>query len=381
MSTATLTEPRIVSVTVTDQAIVAHLADGRVVSVPLEWSWRLKDATPEQRMHWEIIGGGQGVHWPDVDEDISVEGMLRGVPAKRPSCTETRILLDASSLIDLEHGKPVSYEELDRLLRENHARLILTYTNVLEFAAPFGRTGDRVALRDRLQQVERLPVGYLRERGILLAELKEAVQAFNGHRECARISPYVGRWDETVKPEGPSPMGALVNQSLLDCVSNVLRVSGGSPLTITKRYFEIPFKMQFENDRKLTAGARKASAPHFQETMRKHLTKHSIEFPPDQVKELANWIYRDPLNRCPGYRLAWEVRRELANNSTENVSANDAQDSSSTLAVPYVDAVTMDRNAADLCRRVIRRWKKTFPAINYDERIFTSLKDLLAAKF
>jgi hypothetical protein len=85
MSTATLTEPLIVSVNVTNEAIVAHLADGRVVSVPLNWSWRLTDATPEQRAHWEIIGDGQGVRWPDVDEDIGVAGMLRGVPARRPS--------------------------------------------------------------------------------------------------------------------------------------------------------------------------------------------------------------------------------------------------------------------------------------------------------
>lgn len=85
MNTATLTEARIVSVDVTDQAIAARLADGRTVTVPLEWSWRLMDATPEQRAHWEIIGGGQGVHWPDIDEDISAEGMLRGIPAKRPS--------------------------------------------------------------------------------------------------------------------------------------------------------------------------------------------------------------------------------------------------------------------------------------------------------
>jgi hypothetical protein len=105
MSTAILTEPRIVTVRVTDDAIIAHLADGRVVSVPLEWSWRLKDATAEQRAHWEIIGDGQGVHWPDVDEDISVDGMLRGVPAKRPSQKEKRILLDASSLIDADHRK------------------------------------------------------------------------------------------------------------------------------------------------------------------------------------------------------------------------------------------------------------------------------------
>jgi hypothetical protein len=85
MSTVTQSEPRITSVKVTKKAIVAHLADGRIVSVPLEWSWRLSGAAPEERARWEIIGDGQGIHWPDVDEDISLHGMLRGVPAKRPS--------------------------------------------------------------------------------------------------------------------------------------------------------------------------------------------------------------------------------------------------------------------------------------------------------
>ena len=97
MSTATLTEPRIVSVNVTDEAIVAHLADGRAVSVPLEWSWRLRDATAEQRAHWEIIGDGQGVHWPDVDEDISVEGLLHGTPARRPRPRAATVRVRAQS--------------------------------------------------------------------------------------------------------------------------------------------------------------------------------------------------------------------------------------------------------------------------------------------
>jgi hypothetical protein len=77
-------EPRILSVEVSDDAITAQLADGRAISVPLAWSWRLSEATPEQRQHFEIIGAGQGVHWPDVDEDISAEGMLYGTPARRP---------------------------------------------------------------------------------------------------------------------------------------------------------------------------------------------------------------------------------------------------------------------------------------------------------
>lgn len=75
-------EPCIVSVEVTEDEITAALADGRKISVPLVWSWRLLQATPEQRKNYELIGSGQGVHWPDVDEDISAQGMLTGVPAR-----------------------------------------------------------------------------------------------------------------------------------------------------------------------------------------------------------------------------------------------------------------------------------------------------------
>ena len=84
MSTAINVDARVRNVSVTDETITFHLADGRVISVPLAWSWRLSDATPEQRNNFEILGDGQGVHWPDVDEDLSVDGMFHGIPAKRP---------------------------------------------------------------------------------------------------------------------------------------------------------------------------------------------------------------------------------------------------------------------------------------------------------
>src|ERR1035441_246460 len=70
---------------VTEDQIIADPADGRVISVPLAWSWRLSEATPVQRAKFRLIGTGQGVHWPDVDEDISVEGLLHGTPAPRPN--------------------------------------------------------------------------------------------------------------------------------------------------------------------------------------------------------------------------------------------------------------------------------------------------------
>src|SRR2546425_5928427 len=84
MNTAASSDPRIQDVRLTEDEIIAHLVDGRVISVPLVWSWRLSEATPKQRANFRLIGSGQEVHWPDVDEDISVEGMLHGVPAHRP---------------------------------------------------------------------------------------------------------------------------------------------------------------------------------------------------------------------------------------------------------------------------------------------------------
>ncbi len=84
MNTVNNIEPRIKAIEITEDLIVVDLLDGRTISIPLAWSWRLSDATPNQRENYEFIGDGQGVHWPDIDEDISAEGMLRGVPARLP---------------------------------------------------------------------------------------------------------------------------------------------------------------------------------------------------------------------------------------------------------------------------------------------------------
>lgn len=85
MNTAVkIQEVRIKDISVTGDTITAQLMDGRIISVPLAWSWRLSEATLKQRANWRIIGDGHGVHWPDIDEDISAEGMLYGIPAPRP---------------------------------------------------------------------------------------------------------------------------------------------------------------------------------------------------------------------------------------------------------------------------------------------------------
>ena len=78
-----IADERVSDVRCDDAAVAVDLADGRTISVPLAWYPRLLNATPAQRANWEIAGAGYGIHWPDLDEDMSTEGLLRGAPAPK----------------------------------------------------------------------------------------------------------------------------------------------------------------------------------------------------------------------------------------------------------------------------------------------------------
>ena len=80
-STVEIKVPSATGVEVSENTLSVELNDGRTISVPVGWYPRLTHATPEERDNWKIIGGGQGIHWEDIDEDISVEGLLRGKPS------------------------------------------------------------------------------------------------------------------------------------------------------------------------------------------------------------------------------------------------------------------------------------------------------------
>lgn len=85
----TTSEPRpgerVKDVRVDADMLTVDLLDGRTISVPLAWYPRLLRATPAQRNNWKPCGGGFGIHWPEIDEDLSTEGLLRGAPAPRKS--------------------------------------------------------------------------------------------------------------------------------------------------------------------------------------------------------------------------------------------------------------------------------------------------------
>ena len=80
---AKVTDERVLEVRFDDHSLIVDLMDGRTISAPLTWYPRLLNATADQRTQWEKCGGGFGIHWPELDEDLSTEGLLRGAPAAK----------------------------------------------------------------------------------------------------------------------------------------------------------------------------------------------------------------------------------------------------------------------------------------------------------
>ncbi len=80
---AKVTDERVLDVRCDEHSLIVDLMDGRTISAPLAWYPLLLNATPEARAKWEKCGGGYGIHWPEIDEDLSTEGLLRGAPAPK----------------------------------------------------------------------------------------------------------------------------------------------------------------------------------------------------------------------------------------------------------------------------------------------------------
>jgi hypothetical protein len=100
MSTSTFEYGSVLArgVEVTDDSLTVHLSDGRTISAPLVWYPRLLHGTPDERNKWEFNGGGTGIHWPDLDEDISVEGIILGRPSRESQKSLERWLNQRKSI-------------------------------------------------------------------------------------------------------------------------------------------------------------------------------------------------------------------------------------------------------------------------------------------
>ncbi len=98
-STIEIQIPDAENVTVTEDTLSVDLNDGRTLEVPLAWFPRLLHASREERNHWKLIGNGQGIHWEEIDEDISVEGLLAGKPSGESQKSFERWLNERSACL------------------------------------------------------------------------------------------------------------------------------------------------------------------------------------------------------------------------------------------------------------------------------------------
>jgi hypothetical protein len=89
--------PAVMGVLITDDVLAVDLTDGRTISVPLAWYPRLLHARPDERSNWRLIANGEGVHWPILDEDISVESLIRGKPSSESATSLKRWLAQRGS--------------------------------------------------------------------------------------------------------------------------------------------------------------------------------------------------------------------------------------------------------------------------------------------
>ncbi len=99
-------DERVEAVYFTRNSLIVDLKDGRSISVPLNWYPKLLKATPKKRAYWEVCGGGYGIHWPEIDEDLSTEGLLRGAPA--PKSTKQIVKRNIGRSRYKQHMKPKS---------------------------------------------------------------------------------------------------------------------------------------------------------------------------------------------------------------------------------------------------------------------------------
>ena len=288
-----------------------------------------------------------------------------------------RILLDAKDLISIvEHEQPVSREEFANYLQKHDSQLVLSFANVSEFVAPLASPRDFLRMRRLLQDIQTLPVCYIREPPIPIEELRSALKAFDAGREFDPIDPYVQGWDETFHYPGPSAAQMFVNYRLDEIVftlwSNKPDIFRRPPGQTDR------LRAVFAADRKLPRSVRKSLRKNFANTVRRHLALWSVSPPKASLNAFSDWIYSDPF-RCPGLRLNYETFHELLANLGDVPRDSDIPDFGYINAIPYVEAATLDRRIFHYCNTVSRKLCKLNSTVNYTDYIFPGVQALLEA--
>jgi hypothetical protein len=285
-------------------------------------------------------------------------------------------MLDSRDLINtIEHECPVSRLALETYLRDRCHLLTLTFTNVREFASPVGAGVMFLTIRPFLQALERMPHCYLKEVTIVAAELQAAVEAFSSGQEYRRPSPYVDRWDRTMTPSGQRDIAEnWINFRLDEIVYSVSRVR--PDVFRPPAHHLSRLQTQLETDRAALRADRAPAGQHFRNVVRNNAATHRIALPEGREGEFADWVYQDR-DICSGLQLNHETYRALMFNYGDIPEAADFSDLAHVAAIPYVDAATLDRRMRDYCVRASAKMVRTGASINYSDRVYRDVADVL----
>lgn len=285
------------------------------------------------------------------------------------------ILLDAKDLIDLvDHEKPLSLAAAANLFRERGWSFVLTTTNVVEFAAGATKQFDRLQTRRRIQQIEELPVRYMRSAWIEQHEVEAAYRAFKSGLAVDRIEPFVHRWDETIVGSGRPPNSAMLVNLRLDEMVTELAASGRLDLA---RYAAIA-QLAAQDDRRNRSLTRVSDKTRYTRLL--EMRMQMFAFGPGTAAErrsFADWLAAHPLN-CPASWFHYRVHEEFIRNSQDSPKRGDMTDFSHIPCVPYVNAATFDRRMLAYARAAAKSLARLDSTADYRSRLFHSLAEIIA---
>jgi hypothetical protein len=262
------------------------------------------------------------------------------------------VYLDSRDLIDLlEHERPCTLEEFRRRLVSGKHQLVVSFSNVRELSQPLFEARTSTIVTSLLNQLESMPLKYIREAYICPQEIEEALAAFSEMREYAGISPFVNRFDEACTPWNKRPATAsYLNFSLAETVFMLISANP-NPLVNVPRHGET-LRALLEADRRLTNPP--TLRENFPQVLDRHISQARLPVPKSLVATLANWIYDDPC-RCPSVRLSYELYHSIRQNLSDVPRDADIPDVAHAGCIPYVDLITLDNRMRDYVRRVANR--------------------------
>lgn len=289
-----------------------------------------------------------------------------------------RILLDSRDLINVvEHGQPIAAQDFDAYLRRGNHQNVLTFTNVRELSSPLAAGVGFLQIRSLLQALEQMPHACLKEVTIVAIEIQSAADAFNSGTEYAGCSPYVTRWDHTLvaRPGQLEPAAEDWVNFRLDQIVYLICLTRPDVFAPPEHHLG-RLQALLENDRSQPRAGQAPARDHFIRSIKNHAATHGIRLPDGRENQFARWVYANP-DRCPGLRINHETYRALMENYEDVPETADLSDLAHVSAIPYVDALTLDRRMRHYCGVAFRKILRFGGAINYADRLHPDVAALM----